>query len=240
MTPPALDFRRALLHLAVGEPELAEAAMRRATSGHEPSDESIADLGRVIAMRGDIPGAIALFGDALERHPEHWSTRETWAALLLSTGRVPEVIAACEAALQKLPPERFTREAHARTRLILARGLMAARQPNEALEQLRAAVETAPEDATIRENFAAALAQAAGDLPGAIEQLSEAVRLEPAGHMRRFQLGRLLLQTGRNDEALEQFLELRRRDPINPERDRAVASMLERVGMSEEAKQFAP
>ena len=235
LTPRASELRAALLHLVAGEPDKAEAAIRRATSGRHHNDEAVADLLLLKLAQGRAEEALALGSRTLAEHPDYWATREQWAMLMQRASRSPEALADTERALALIPPERFTREAHARTRLILARLLVPMGRGTEALAHLREAVSLRPKDAVLRENLAAATMQIERDLPGALAQMGEAVRLAPSNHRMRLQYGQILLQAGRADEAIVQFEELERRDPGDAQRRAFIGRLLDSAGRPDDA-----
>lgn len=238
VTPVSARLRTALMRLVTDDPAGAERDLKAAFGERTASDEGEADLGRVMLLRGGVDDAMAVWSRALARRPDFWSVREHWAGIMAQTGRAPEALRATEAALASIPPERFTRTAHARTRLTLARLHLAAGDAAAALAELHRAVEVRPDEPVIRENLAAAALQIEGDMDTALEQMSEAVRLTPGDLRRRFQYGQLLVQADRIDAAVAEFQELERRDPGNVQRRQAVAQMLEQVGRGEDAAKF--
>jgi polyferredoxin/Flp pilus assembly protein TadD len=238
VTPVSARLRTALMRLITDDPAGAERDLKAAFGDRVASDEGTADLGRIMLLRGAVDDAMALWTRALADRPDFWSIREHWAGIMAQTGRAPEALRATESALAAIPPERFTRTAHARTRLTLARLHLATGNPAAALAELRRAAEVRPDEPTVRENLAAATLQIEGDMDSAVVHMTEAVRLTPSDLRRRFQLGQLLLQAGRIDDAIAQFQELDRRDPANDQRRQAVAQMLEQVGRPDDAARF--
>lgn len=238
VTPTIVELRRAMLHLAVGENDRAELLLSRLVESGRASDEGVADLARLKLLRNDAEGAMAICAREMQARPQSWATRELWALLMASTGRAGEALEATKAALDTIPPERFTRTAHARTRMTLARLRGMTGDPAGALAELNAAADVRPKDAIVLENLAAATAQIAGDLPGAIEFMRRAVDAEPTDLRRRFQFGQILLQAGHVDEAIAQWRELERRDPGQDERRLAIEQMLTSAGHAERVRNW--
>ncbi|MDX2115879.1 MAG: tetratricopeptide repeat protein [Planctomycetota bacterium] len=228
-------LRAGLLALALGETERATGELRTALARFGPDDELAADLSRLLIAQGRSAEAEAVLEEALRGRPEFWSSREQLAMLRVSSGRAQLALEEAQRALEALPAERFTRTAHARTLLTLARIYSAMQRPGDALAALRRAVETRPEDPVLRENLAAAVFGITGDLAGAIEEQRRAADLDPTATERRVQLGLLLLQAGKPAEALEEFERALARDPLDSSRRAQLSDTLERAGLTAEA-----
>jgi tetratricopeptide (TPR) repeat protein/ferredoxin len=237
-TPPADDLRAALMLLAAGDAPSAEHRLRRVVDRAGPGDELIADLGRVIEHQGRTAEAMDLYARTLAEHPEFWSVREQLSLLRLSKGEVQEAIAEAEAALPGLPAEGFTKTAHARTRLTLARLYAAQGRGEEALTHIAEAAKTRPEDPLLHENVAAMVVQVRGDLPLAIAAMRRAVDLDPVNLERRLRLGRLQLEAERVEDAVGSFLAALARNPGNEALREEVARLLESFGRGDEARRI--
>lgn len=192
LTPASTDLRAALLLLAVGDPAAAEDRLQRVLDRRGPSDELIADLGRVMLLAGRVDDAMSLFSRHLGERPEFWSVREIWAILMLQSGRLDEAVSEAEAALRRLPPERFTKTAHARTRLTLSRLYLASGRGEEALAQVVEGTRIRPNDPVMHENVAAMIFRVRGDLDVAIAAMKRAIELDPGNEERRKMLEQLL------------------------------------------------
>lgn len=218
LTPVENDLRAALLSLVLGDAPAAERILRRVVDRHGPSDELVADLGRILVLQG-LPGeAASLYKAQLAAHPEFWAVREQLALLsFATTGAADESIAEAEAALARIPPDRFTRTAHARTRLTLGRLYAAVGRGDDALAQIVEGARVRPNDPVMHENVAAVVYQVRGDVRTAAAAMRRAVELEPSNNARRITLGSLLQQSGDIAGALQMFEEALRREPGNAE-----------------------
>jgi tetratricopeptide (TPR) repeat protein len=78
------------------------------------------------------------------------------------------------------------------------------RQPKEALGHYQTALEGWPENVDLRLNYALALVDA-GDNLGALKQLDAAATLRAADPTAHLLAGKVLLTTGRYDEAKQRF-----------------------------------
>jgi len=236
---PSAELRRGLMALAAGDAAQAEDSLRFVMARTGPADELTSDLARVMVLQGKGEEAVGLLQSTLREHPEFWGVREDLAPGLVLSGRGREAIDEARLALTRVPAKGATREAHARTRLTLARLLEAGGDRSGALDQFRGAVESMPKSAILRQNLAAALERIDGDVPGAIEQLREAARLAPGDAMIAFQTGRLELARGKSIEALQAF---ERADTLakgSSDQRRAIVSVLRSAGLEREAAEWA-
>jgi len=238
-TPPSLRARLALLKLATGDRDGAETELEKIVESGRADDELVADYGRILRLNGKMDQALTVYRDRLTSHPDSWAVREEWALMQLQRGSLAEAITEGESALTKLPPERFTATAHARTRLTLGRLYAAAGRMSDAMEQLRQAVEVRPKDPVLLENLAAAQFQGERNLPAAIETMQRAVEADKTNIPRRFQLGRLQLQAGQFEDAAATWREAVRRAPKDAELRAAAGAMLMQSGRGDLAKEFA-
>jgi len=78
------------------------------------------------------------------------------------------------------------------------------RQPKEALGHYQTAVDGWPENVDLRLNYALALVDA-GDSPGALKQLDAAATLRATDPTAHLLAGKVLLTTGRVEEARQRF-----------------------------------
>jgi tetratricopeptide (TPR) repeat protein len=90
----------------------------------------------------------------------------------------------------------------ARLHLIRGRTALEARRFSEAADSFRKAVAAQPESIPAHFNLGAALSQT-GDLPGAIAQFEEILRLDPNHPNTHYNLGLLLAQLNRDEEAIK-------------------------------------
>jgi tetratricopeptide (TPR) repeat protein len=160
----------ALTHLAAGDLELAETALRRSL-GRERSPKALANLGAVLQYRGHLAEADGLYRDYLAADPGDVEVRCNLVSLLLDAGRGDAALAECDAAGAACPGEPAVEAARGATLLALGR-------PTEALGPLRRALDRAPGDDLAAVNLAVALAEL-DDVAAARQVLEAAVARNP-------------------------------------------------------------
>lgn len=212
--------------------------MQRVIDRRGPSDELVVDLGRVMALQNKVEEAAAMYARELAAHPGFWSVREQLSLYMLQRGEGTRAIADAEAALLTLPPERFTRTAHARTRLTLARLYAAMGDGEKALAHIAEAARVRADDPVLHENVAAIVLATRGDTAMAAAAMSRAFGLEPGNTIRLLQLAQLELQAGKIEESIAHFEEAARREPQNAQRREEIAAFLESAGQAEGAKRI--
>jgi uncharacterized protein (TIGR02996 family) len=112
--------------------------------------------------------------------------------------------------------------------------LAAERKPAADIALYRAAIASAPEDATLRQGFADLLMQH-GDAASALEHRRRAVELEPQSAQTWFQLGNTLDALGKPAEAVSAFERALRTQPDAPETLNALGLALSSCGRHAEA-----
>ncbi len=122
----------------------------------------------------------------------------------------------------------------ARARVNLGSALAMAGEQDAAIVQYREVLELEPGNATVQFNLGQMLK--ASDPQAAYDHLSAAVRLEPKDSGARYELGRLLLQSGHGAEALPHLAEAASLTPFGEEIRLAHASLLVDLGRYAEAK----
>ncbi len=226
---PDAVARAALMHLVLGESSEAETLLRGLVSRGNAGDELIADLGRIIQLdpqRSD--EALTLYEESLARNPEQWAVREAWSLLMFARGEPQAVIDESEDAIDAMAGRPLLARARARTLLTRSRAERVFGLQDQSLATLALAVDEYPHSAVVRENYAAAMFQIAGDAPGAVAQLERAVHDAPHDPQLRFQLGRIRLIAGDPDGALDAFNDSLTIDP-SPERRTMISVALERA-----------
>jgi Flp pilus assembly protein TadD len=160
----------ALTHLAAGDLELAESALRRAR-GRGPAPKALANLGAVLQYRGHLAEAEALYREYLALDPADGEIRCNLITTLLDAGQGDAALAECDAGAAVAPDD---------PALAAARGavLVALERPAEALAPLQAALAADPGDDLAAVNLAVALA-ATGDDAAAAEVLAAALARNP-------------------------------------------------------------
>jgi uncharacterized protein (TIGR02466 family) len=160
----------ALTHLAAGDLELAETALRRSL-GRERSPKALANLGAVLQYRGHLVEAEGLYREYLVIAPGDGEVRCNLVSLLLDVGRGEAALAECDAAAAACGGDPAIEAARGAALLALGR-------PAEALAPLRRALDLAPGDDLAAVNLAVALAEL-DDLVTARQVLEAAVSRNP-------------------------------------------------------------
>lgn len=93
------DITQAAACLAQGDIARAEQLARAAP----PSASAHTLLGRILARRGDLPGAESEFRSALQHAPQHAEAWLAWSALLQDAGQPEQAVICLERALDHLP-----------------------------------------------------------------------------------------------------------------------------------------
>ncbi len=120
----------------------------------------------------------------------------------------------------------------------LAVALSALNRPREAVEQLEIACRLDPQDAEYRYRLGLAWNEA-GNLPNTITALSEATRLDPRHSRAWYNLGLARNAAGRPEAGLEDLRHAEAAAPNDPRIPYAMATMLRRLGQTEDAKAAA-
>ncbi len=172
---------------------------------HGPARKDLASIeareADALADSGDLPGAIELYGKALERDPDLTSARERRGMALFQLGRFQEALSELDAAFQAGPSEPELANAYA---LLLTEG----GRDGEALTALESAVSRFPDDVTLLHNLARLLATK--PFPGREDEavtLAERVVAKTGGNDPRAldTLGFALANRGSREESLRAF-----------------------------------
>ena len=158
-------------------------------TARDPSPETLAAQGRVLAAAQDWPAAVAVLRQALALHPAFTPARrlldraeaaaaalQTEAARLFKANRFPEAAALFRTAT-------FIRPGDPNLLHAVGAALHEAGQPAEAITAYQAALEAAPTQVASLHNLGSAL-QATGDLPGAMQAYARAYAADPASFPR--------------------------------------------------------
>jgi len=149
-------------------------------------------------------GAIRRYEERLARDPTSLAFAPL-ADAYRKTGRIRDAIRLCREGLERFPH-------YVTARLILAKALLDDGDPDGALSEVRAILETSPHEAQAH-RLAGDLCRRAGALADAVGHLEQAVRLDPGDReSRALSFGRLCLEQGLIDEAAQIFLRLLARD----------------------------
>jgi protein O-mannosyl-transferase len=186
------------------------------------------NLGIALAGLGRIPEAKEEYEAALRIRPDFADAESNLAIAMMKSGDIAEGIAHFEAAL-RLKPERED------IRGYLARALAASGRLPEAIELWRAGLLLGPKSpAVIHYNIGMALSQS-GNIPGAIDELQQAVRLNPDYAEAQNDLGISLANSGRVAEAVTCFRAVARLKPDVADAHSNLAEALQAIGLADEA-----
>lgn len=233
-----IERNSALLHLIAGDAAAAEACLRRISNARGEQDELSADIARIMDLQGKHEERRAYVDDLLKRHPDFWAVRERRAAEWIAQGRAADVAADAEAALKAIDDGWRTRVARARTHMTIAWALTALNRGEDAFGHLETAAGIAPRHAPARAALAMGYMQIKGDAASAAREMREAVKHEPGSAERRFTLGRLLLETNQDAEAVKEFTLAYKSSGRDVRLRDAVAQILAQAGLAAEAAKW--
>jgi len=164
------------------EPELAEARGNLAT---------------VYARNGDLVTAEKLLRQAIEDNPKYKEGYLSLGLILAQQGRKSDADVELDKAVALAPQDPATLSAAGKVKMQMGKS-------DEGIALLRKVVELAPDLAAAHLDLALALASGY-DLPAALEQTGEAVRLAPQSGVAHSYRGRILYDLGRSTEAQPEF-----------------------------------
>ncbi len=190
--------------LEVGEYEAAEREYRQA-EGYRPAEFVYTGLALAFAGEGKLDAAADAARRAIQVNPNSADAVATLGSTELARG---DMVAAERALARSL---QLKDDPGVAARLALARG-----QLEKARAQFAEAVMLHPEDADLRNAYAAVLAKMADDADAEQEYI-EAIRLNPKMYDARMNYGALLSRIGRDDMAAQQFAEAASIRPGSPE-----------------------
>ena len=174
--------------------------------------QTYVNLGAQLVAKGDISNATLVYARAVEAVPASPDLRMTLGALLVQQGQAGAAIPHLAEAV-RLRPEAIEAE------FDLAIALNNQKRYEEAVEHYRSIVRRQPHPDGVERNLSAseinlgAARMTSGDLDGAMELLSDALRWNPASAAGHYQLGMALLGRGAFDEATAHLAQAVR---INP------------------------
>ena len=149
----------------------AERAFRDAVAVDPGQVDAWNDLGGLLKLRNDLPGAIHCFEQARTLDPDNAVVRANLGATLLAQGQLQPGLAELTAAVN-LDPD------HVVAHQVLAETYRRLQGPEQALAHYEAAARAAPDQASIWVNWGTALLSSRS-VPAAIEVLESAVKLDP-------------------------------------------------------------
>jgi tetratricopeptide (TPR) repeat protein len=229
------------MHLALNEPQAAEAPLAKAQSLQPDSGAVLYGLGRVALAKKDYSRAVESLERALKVAPQ--ATRIYYPLAMAYRGlgnRTQADIHLRKRGDVDVPvPDPLLAEVTGlmqNAAAYEARGSQAleAKQWAEAVSQLSKAVELAPDNAFTRLNLGTALYMR-GDSDAALAQYREAVRLSPSFAQASFTMGVLLESRGQDREAIAAFSSAVMNDPANLDAQFSLANALRRTGQVKES-----
>lgn len=184
-------------------------------------------LGSVLAEKGRVAEAKALYTDAIQREPQFAEAHNKLGVLLADQGQPAEAIPHYEAALRFKP-------SLAEAQYNLGNALAAQGKLDDAILRYRAALRLRPDDAAAHNGLGSAFDDQ-GRIDDAIAEYKVALRLKPNFADAHINLGAARAKQGRPDDAIAEFLEALRIDPSQADAHYNVAVMLNSKGRTAEA-----
>lgn len=193
--------------IAQGNYELGEAACRRALELYPKAPEVYHNLGVMRVRQNRIDEAILFFQDAIRvletAHDSHFYL----GTILSKIGKPDEALSHLTRAVELRPKDD-------RMRLALARQLIEMNRDDKAAEHLALLIKA--DDSNAQAHYLMAVVhRMRGDPRRAIGEYEATLRLVPEAADVHNELGELLLQVGRGDDAKARFREALRLDPIH-------------------------
>jgi tetratricopeptide (TPR) repeat protein len=158
----------------------------------------------IYEKRGESDRAIEHYRRVVALRPNHVIARNNVASLLLAGGNTNEAVEELKSVLQIDP---MNAEAHYNLGVAYGNANRA-----QAIEHYGQAIAIRSDYADARNNLAVALA-GAGDFEGAVTQLMQVVRLRPNDAEAHFNLGYVLMRSGRTNEAGKEYQIAQRLNP---------------------------
>jgi tetratricopeptide (TPR) repeat protein len=184
----------AILYITNGERTKAENEFQAAILSDPMFVEAKNNLAVLYAWTGRKTEAFQLFRDALDERPNYAEAHVNLGLVLAGEGKYPEAEKEVRLALRLTPDNLNALSALGMLKVKLSRG-------EEAVEILRKVAKQQPDSAGARSNLGMALVRDGFDLTGALEQFSEAIRLQPQSAPLHLNKGRVLKDLNRTDEA---------------------------------------
>lgn len=209
--PKAAKIRAELgqLKLDDGETESAQEWLQSALDLEPQLAEARGNLAIIYARKGDLATSEKLLRQALEDDPQYTEGYLHLGRLLGRQHKIPDAEQAIDKAVSLAPQDPNTLSMAGKAEEEMGR-------TSEAIALLRKVVALRPDLAAAHLDLALALADSY-DLPGALAETSEAVRLAPQSGVVHFYRGRVLYDLGRVTEAEPEFETARQRIPQMPE-----------------------
>ena len=193
------NLAKARNHLGIwcmvkGETSKAENEFKAAILADPHFVEAKNNLGVLCGREGRGSEAVELLRKALEERPQYAQAHVNLGLVLAGERKLAEAEKEFRNALRSSPNSLAAYSALGMVTAKLGRG-------EEAVGILQKVTRLQPNSAPAHLNLGIALAGDGFDLPGALEQFSEAIRLDPASAAAHYNKGRVLFDLSRRDEA---------------------------------------
>lgn len=186
--------RLGLLYMSNNEKTEAENEFLTAISADSKFAEAKNNLGVLYALTGRRTEAVELFRDAIVERPNYAEAHMNFGLVLAAEGKYAEAEKEVRFALRLTPSNLGALSGLGTIDAKLGRG-------EEAVEILRKIAKRQPDSAAAHSNLGAALSADGFDLPGALDEFSEAIRLGPQSALLHYNKGRVLNDLNRTEEA---------------------------------------
>jgi len=193
-----------------GEAGKAEDEFRAVIAADPQFAEAKNNLAVLYGRKGRNAEAIDLLHMALEGRPRYAQARVNLGLVLAAEGKYSEAEKELRNALRVSPNSVGANSALAMVAVRLGR-------TDQAIDIFRKVIQLAPDSALAHLNLGMALQRDGFDLPGALAQLSEAIRLNPASATGYYEKGRVLYDLGRRQEARAELETACRLQPDYPD-----------------------
>jgi len=197
-------------YLLKGEKARAEQEFKAAIETEPRFAEAKNNLGCLYVITARSSEALQLFRQALADRPNYLDALVNLGFLRASQSDFADAEKSFRAVLRLSPDSVAANNALAATAIKLGHG-------EDAITVLQRVARLRPNSAVAHANLGIALAAEGFDLPGASEQLTEAIRLDPGLAVAHYHLGRVLLETSRRDEARKELRSAHHLEPDNPD-----------------------
>ncbi len=185
------------LDLAAGNMALAEKRLEAAVADDPQFAAALGNLGVIRSMKGDNRGAEMLLREAIEDDPNYVQGHLNLGLILAQQQKYGDAEGELDHALKLAPEDLPTLAAAGKVKVRLGKS-------GEGVALLRKVAALDARSAAAHLDLAIALADSY-DLPGALSESGEAVRLAPDSASAHFNHGRVLFDLGRNAEAQSDF-----------------------------------
>ena len=193
------------LELAEGDLKSAQKWLKSALDLEPELAEARGNLARVYANNGDLVAAEKLLRQAIEDDPKYKEGHLTLGLILVQQGRKSDAEEELDKAVALAPQDPATLSTAGKAKMQMGKS-------SEGIALLRKVVDLTPDLAAAHLDLALALASSY-DLPAALVQTSEAVRLAPQSGVAHSYRGRILFDLGRSTDAQPEFETACRLDP---------------------------